>query len=71
MTTLNLNIPEEMSSQIETICQRRRCSLEEAVCDVLRRWIAIEQFRSDADEVRNLAQAAGYRSETDILEGNS
>lgn len=71
MVTLNVNIPEDMNAQIETICQRRRCSLEEAVRDVLRRWISIEQFRADADEMRNLAEAAGYRNEEDILEGNS
>lgn len=71
MVTLNLNIPEEMNAQIEMICRQRRCSLEEAVRDVLRRWISVEQFRADADEVQSLAQAAGYRDEKDILEGNS
>lgn len=71
MVTLNVNIPEDMNAQIETICQQRQCSLEEAVCDVLRRWIAVEQFRADADEVRTLAEAAGYRNEKNILEGNA
>lgn len=71
MVTLNVDIPEDLCAQIEEICQRKRCSLEDAVRDVLRRWTAIEQFRSDAAEVRKLAEAAGYRSEEDLLEDNS
>lgn len=71
MVTLNVDIPEELNAQIEDLCQRKHCSLDEAVRDVLRRWIAIEQFRTDAAEVRKLAEAAGYRNEEDILEGNS
>lgn len=68
MVTLNVNIPDEMNAQIEDICQQRHCTLDEAVRDVLRRWIAVEQFRKDAAEVRKLAEAAGFRSEEDFLE---
>ena len=68
---LTVDIPEDMKAQIREICGRRGCTLEEAVRDVLRRWIAVEQFRKDADEVRRFAEAAGFRSEEDILESAS
>ena len=71
MVTLTVNIPEDMSAQIREICARRRCGLDEAVRDVLRRWIAVEQFRKDAAEVRQFAEAAGFRSEEDIIESTS
>ena len=71
MVTLTVDIPEDMKAQIREICERRGCALEEAVRDVLRRWIAVEQFRKDADEVRRFAEAAGFRSEEDILESAS
>jgi Arc/MetJ-type ribon-helix-helix transcriptional regulator len=68
---LTVDIPEAMNAQIREICQHRRCGLDEAVRDVLRRWIAVEQVREDAAEVRRLAEAAGFRSEEDILESTS
>jgi plasmid stability protein len=71
MAMLTVDIPEDMKAQIREICGRRGCTLEEAVRDVLRRWIAVEQFRKDADEVRRFAEAAGFRSEEDILESAS
>jgi len=71
VATLTVDIPEDMRAQIGEICRRRGCTLEEAVRDVLRRWIAVEQFRKDADEVRRFAEAAGFRSEEDILESTS
>ena len=67
MGILTVNIPDDMNAQIREICERRRCGLDEAVRDVLRRWIALEQFRKDADEVRGFAERAGFRSEKDIL----
>ncbi len=71
MVRLTVNIPDEMNAQIREICQRRGCGLDEAVRDVLRRWIAVEQFRKDAAEVRRFAEAAGFRSEEDIIESTS
>ncbi len=71
MVRLTVSIPEDMNAQIREICRRRRCDLDEAVRDVLRRWIAVEQFRRDAAEVRPLAQAAGFCSEEDIIESTS
>lgn len=71
MAALTVDIPEEMKAQIGEICGRRGCTLEEAVRDVLRRWIAVEQLRKDAAEVRRFAEAAGFRSEEDILESAS
>ena len=67
MATLTVDIPEDMNARIREICARRGCTLEEALRDVLRRWIAVEQFRKDAGEVRRFAEAAGFRSEEDIL----
>jgi len=71
MATLTVDISEDRSAQIREICERRGCTLEEAVRDVLRRWVAVEQFRKDAKEVRRFAEAAGFRSEEDILESTS
>ena len=71
MATLTIDVPEDMNARIREICGRRGCTLEEALRDVLRRWIALEQFRKDADEVRRFAEAAGFRSEEDILESTS
>lgn len=68
---LTVDIPEDMQAQIGEICERRGCTLEEAVRDVLRRWIAVEQFSKDANEVRRFAEAAGFRSEEDIIESAS
>ena len=71
MVTLMVTIPEEMRARIDEICRRRGCTLEEALRDVLRRWIAVEQFRQDAAEVRRFAEAAGFQSEEDIIESTS
>jgi hypothetical protein len=71
MATLSLGISDDMSKRIREICRLRRCNVEEVVRDVLRRWISIEQVRRDAAEVRRFAQAAGFRTEEDILESTS
>lgn len=71
MVRLTVNIPEDMNAQIREICQRRQCGVDEALRDVLRRWIALEQLRKDAAEVRRYAEAAGFRSEEDIIESTS
>jgi len=67
MVTLTVDIPDDMNAQIREICQNQNCSLEEAVRDVLRRWIAVQQFRKLAGETEKYARAAGFTSEEDIL----
>ena len=71
MVTLSVDIPEEMNAQIQDICRRQNCTPDEALRELLRRWVAVEQFRRDASEVRQLAEAAGFSSEKDIFEAIS
>jgi predicted transcriptional regulator len=71
MVTLSIDIPEEMNAQMQEICRRQNCTPDEALRELLRRWVAVEQFRKDANEVRQLAEAAGFASEKDIFEAIS
>jgi Arc/MetJ-type ribon-helix-helix transcriptional regulator len=67
MVTLNVDIPEEMDAQIRQICQDQHCSPDEAIRDVLRRWIARQRFGKLAADTEKHARAAGFSSEDDIL----
>jgi len=71
VVTLSVDIPEELNEQIQEICRRQNCTPGEALRELLRRWVAVEQFRKDAGKVRQLAQAAGFTSEKDIFEAIS
>lgn len=71
MVTLSVDIPEEMNEQIQEICRRQKCTPDEALRELLRRWVSVEQFRKDAGEVRQLAEAAGFTREKDIFEAIS
>lgn len=67
MITLNVEIPEDMDTQIRQICEERGCSVDEAIRDVLRRWIARQRFNALAQDTEKHARAAGFSSEDDIL----
>lgn len=71
MGTLSVDLPNEMNAQIREICRRQNCTPDEALRKLLRHWVAVEQFRKDASEVRHLAEAAGFTSEKDIFEAIS
>lgn len=71
MATVTVDISDDMDARIREICDRRGCSLQDAVRDLLRRWVAVEQFRRDAAEVGRFAEDAGFRREEDILESTS
>lgn len=71
MATVNVEIPDELNARLQEVCRRRACSAQQAIEDVVRRWLAVEQFRQDAHEVRALARAAGYQTDEDILEDDA
>jgi len=58
---LNVDIPEDMAAKIREICKRRQCDPDEAVREVLRRWIAVEQLRRDSADVRRASCDARAR----------
>ena len=71
MTTLKITIPDETARKLEAYCRRQHQSAEEAVQEILRRRLAVEELRALSAEIRPMAEARGFDSEDDILESIS
>ena len=71
MPILTLDIPEEMDARIREICEQRGCSVEEAVRDLLRRYIAVEQLRQLRKMTAPLVEAQGFITDEDIFKSTS
>lgn len=67
MTTLTVELPDEMKSGLhEVSCQRRR-TLSDSAQKSLRRCIAVEKFRSVRKKILPLAEAQGLLTDEDIF----
>ena len=67
MTTLTINIPDDVEKQLQGFCDKENSSFEQAICDILRRQFRMEQFRKLSEESQDLSKDAGYDSEDDLL----
>lgn len=67
MSTLTLNIPDELKEQLEELSRRLHRPPTELVGEALRRYIAIEQLEAIRRATVPLAEAHGYLTDEDIF----
>lgn len=67
MVKLTIEITEELDAELRKFCQQQRLSPEDAICEILRRRLAVRKFRELAAETEKHARVAGFTSEEDIL----
>lgn len=69
--SLTIRLPDESSETLEEIGRRQGRAPEEVAQDILQRALDVARLRQLRDQLRPQAEAAGFRSEDDILDAIS
>jgi predicted transcriptional regulator len=67
MTTLTIRLPDALKSEIDEISRYENKAVSEIVRESLRRYVAIEKFRSIRKKVLPFAEAQGLLTDDDIF----
>jgi predicted transcriptional regulator len=71
MNTLTIRIPDSLRSEPQEISSRRNMPVSDLVRESLRRYVAIEQFRSLRKRVLPFAEAQGLLTDEDVFRAMS
>lgn len=66
--TLNIRIPESLRKELQEVCRQQHRPASEVVRDSLRRYLAIERFRSLRRKTLPFAEAQGILTDEDVFE---
>jgi plasmid stability protein len=67
MKPLTINLSEELERRLRDLSNRESRSLEDSVCEILRRRLVLDRFHDLCRQSEALAKAAGFQSEEDVL----
>jgi hypothetical protein len=68
---LTIQLPDDSRAVLEELGRRRSRSAEDVAQDILRRVLVVAQLRQLREQLQPRAEAAGFRSEDDILDAIS
>jgi predicted transcriptional regulator len=68
MTTLTIRLPDRLRRQLEKLSRERGRAAGEIVRDSLRRYLAVERFRSRREQALPFAEAQGLLTDDDIFD---
>jgi predicted transcriptional regulator len=67
MTTLTIRLPDELRSEIDEISREENKAVSDIVRESLRRYVAVERFRSVRKKILPFAEAQGLLTDEDIF----
>ena len=67
MTTLTIRLPETLKTDLDEISREEKRGVSDIVRESLRRYIAIERFRSVRRKILPFAEAQGLLTDEDIF----
>lgn len=67
MTTLTIRLPEKLKTDLDQISREENKAVSDIVRESLRRYIAIEKFRSVRRKVLPFAEAQGLLTDEDVF----
>jgi predicted transcriptional regulator len=71
MTTLTIRLPEALKTDLDAISREGNKAVSDIVRESLRRYIAIEKFRSVRRKILPFAEAQGLLTDDDIFKSLS
>jgi len=71
MTTLAIRLPEQLRTDLNEISREENKAVSDIVRESLRRYIAIEKFRSIRKKILPFAEAQGLLTDDDIFKALS
>jgi predicted transcriptional regulator len=67
MTTLTVRIPEKLRREIQAISKAEKVAVSDIVRESIRRYVAIQRFRSLRRKVLPFAEAQGLLTDEDVF----
>ena len=67
MSTLTIRIPDDLRSNLQEISRQRSVPVSDLVRESIRRYVAIERFRSLRKRTLPLAEAQGLLTDEDVF----
>jgi len=71
MTTLTIRLPEALKTELDEISREENKAVSDIVRESLRRYIAIEKFRSVRRKILPFAEAQGLLTDEDVFKALS
>ncbi|MDD5483508.1 MAG: CopG family transcriptional regulator [Kiritimatiellae bacterium] len=71
MNTLTVRIPNDLRSKLRNISQEQRKPVSDLVRESIRRYVAIEKFRTLRKKVLPFAEAQGFITDDDVFKAIS
>jgi predicted transcriptional regulator len=71
MSSLTIRIPDKLRRELDKLSRDRRQPVSDLVRDSLRRYIALERFRSLRRKTLPLAEAQGFLTDEDVFKAVS
>lgn len=68
MSTLSIRIDEAFGERLDNVARSQGKSRSEMARELLRRRLAVEEFRSLRQRLRPYAEAAGYVTDDDFVD---
>ena len=67
MTTLTIRLPEKLKTELDEISREENKPVSDIVRESLRRYVAIERFRSVRKKILPFAEAQGLLTDEDVF----
>ena len=71
MTTLTIRLPEALKSDLDKLSRNEKKAVSDIVRESLRRYIAVEKFRSIRKKILPFAEAQGLLTDEDVFKALS
>jgi predicted transcriptional regulator len=71
MTTLTIRLPETLKTDLDKISREENKAVSDIVRESLRRYIAVERFRSVRRKILPFAEAQGLLTDDDVFKALS
>ena len=71
MTTLTIRLPEALKTDLDEISREENKAISDIVRESLRRYVAIEKFRSVRRKILPFAEAQGLLTDDDVFKALS
>ena len=67
MNTLTIRLPDELRDDLEKLSEEQTKPVSDIVRESIRRYVAVEKFRSLRKKTLPFAEAQGYLTDEDIF----
>jgi predicted transcriptional regulator len=67
MNTLTIRLPEDLRDDLQKLSEEQRKPVSDIVRESIRRYVAVEKFRSLRKKVLPFAEAQGFLTDEDVF----